>query len=101
MASDFNICISLFRKPKELEQSVVLQRPHGLRLHGLDAQVDGGDGEQRLLALLLAARLDGVGLLGADLVVQAQPLHLRGGLDLVEQIVDGAQTAVGVLQGLT
>ena len=74
---------------------------HAVRRHGLDAQVDGGDGEQRLLALVLAARLDGVGLLGADLVVQAQPLHLRGGLDLVEKIVDGAQTDVSVLQDLT
>jgi hypothetical protein len=41
---------------------------------------------------------DGIGFLGADLVVEAHALDLRSGLDLVEHGVDGAQLAVTVEQ---
>ena len=71
---------------------------HAMRGHGLDAQIDGRHGEQRFLAFEFAAGFDGIGFLGADLVVEAHALHLRSGLDLVEHGVDGAQFAVTVEQ---
>ena len=74
---------------------------HTMRSHGLDAKIDRGDGEQRLLACEFTTRFDGVGFLGADLVVEAHPLHLRSGFNLVEHGFDGAQLAIVVKQGVT
>ena len=68
---------------------------HAVRGHALDAEVHSGHGVQRLLAFVLAARFDGVGLLGGHLVVQAQTLHLRGVLDVFEQLLDGLERAGG------
>ena len=62
---------------------------------------DSGHGVQRLLAFELAARLDGVRLLGADLLIQAQPLHLRGGLHIRQELIQFLDLALGVQQRLT
>ena len=74
---------------------------HAMRGHALDSEIHGGDGVERLLALVLATRLDRIRLLGADLVVQAQTLHLRGGLDLVDERGDGLQAPFVVEQRVT
>ena len=39
---------------------------HTMRSHGLDAEIDRGDGEQRFLAFEFTTRLDGIGFFGAD-----------------------------------
>ena len=70
---------------------------HAVRGHALDAEVHSGHGVQRLLAFVLAARFDGVGLLGGHLVVQAQTLHLRGVFDVFEQLLDGLERAGGLI----
>ena len=74
---------------------------HTMRSHGLDAEIDRGDGEQRFLAFEFTTRLDGIGFFGADFVVEAHPLHLRSGLDLVKHGLDGTQLAIGVKQSIT
>ena len=68
---------------------------HAVWGHGLDAQIDRGHGEQRLLAFEVASRLDHVGFRGAHLVVEAHALHLRGSLHLFEHVGNLAGLAVG------